>query len=94
MTGALKILRIEVDGHYHGSSDVPKPWVAQIDGVDAKYGLARTFVQRLNDYRGARRDGEDRLRWILDHELDQLVAGACGQHRARPRLRPKDEFHP
>lgn len=55
MTGALKILRIEVDGHFHGSSDVPKPWVAQIDGVDEKYGLARTFVQRLNDYRDARR---------------------------------------
>lgn len=51
----LKILRIDVDGHFHGSSDVPKPWVAQIDGVDAKYGLARTFVERLNDYRGARR---------------------------------------
>lgn len=55
MTGALKILRIEVDGHFHGSADVPKPWVAQIDGVDPKYGLARTFVQRLNDYRDARR---------------------------------------
>jgi len=55
MTGALKILRIEVDGHFHGSPDVPNPWVAQIDGVDAKYGLARTFVQRLNDYRRARR---------------------------------------
>ncbi len=51
----LKILRIEVDGHFHGSSDVPKPWVAQIDGVDAKYGLARTFVQRLNDYQDAHR---------------------------------------
>lgn len=55
MTGQLKILRIEVDGHFHGSADVPKPWVAQIDGVDAQYGLARTFVQRLNDYRDARR---------------------------------------
>jgi hypothetical protein len=52
--GALKILRIVIDGHFHGSADVPKPWVAQIDGVDAKFGLARTFVQRLNDYRGAR----------------------------------------
>lgn len=55
MTGTLKILRIEVDGHFRGSSDVPKPWVAQIDGVDAKYGLARTFIDRLNDYRAARR---------------------------------------
>lgn len=54
-SGTLKILRIEVDGHFHGSADVPKPWVARIDGVDSKYGLARTFVDRLNDYRTAHR---------------------------------------
>ena len=51
----FKTLRIEIDGHFHGSSDVPKPWVAQIDGVDLKYGLARTFVQQLRDYTEARR---------------------------------------
>lgn len=32
-TGAIKMLRIEVDGHFHGSSDVPRPWVARIDGA-------------------------------------------------------------
>jgi hypothetical protein len=53
--GTLKILRIEVDGHFRGSADVPKPWVARIGGVDPKYGLARTFIDRLNDYRMARR---------------------------------------
>lgn len=55
MTGALKILRIPIDGHFHGSADVPRPWVAQITGIDPKYGLAREFVAGLNDWRGASR---------------------------------------
>lgn len=46
--------RIEVDGHFHGSPDVPRPWVARIDGTDPKYGLRRTFVDRLNDWKDAR----------------------------------------
>jgi hypothetical protein len=51
----LYLLRIEIDGHFHGSPDVPKPWVARIDGTCEKYGLKREFVQRMNDWRDARR---------------------------------------
>jgi hypothetical protein len=54
-TGTLKILRIEIDGHFHGSPDVPKPWVAEITGVDAQYGLARTFVEPMHDWGNAHR---------------------------------------
>lgn len=48
--GRIHMLRIEIDGHFHGSSEVPKPWVARITGVDPKYGLGREFVQRLTDW--------------------------------------------
>lgn len=55
MSGKFNFLRIEVDGHFHGSSEVPKPWVARIAGTDEKYGLAREFVQPMNDWRDARK---------------------------------------
>ncbi len=55
MSGALYILKIEIDGHFHGSSDVPKPWVAEIGKPCPRYGLERTFVQTMNDWSGARR---------------------------------------
>lgn len=55
MTGLLYILKIEIDGHFHGSSDVPKPWVAEIGGTCPRYGLKREFVQTMNDWAGAHR---------------------------------------
>lgn len=96
MTGALKILRIEVDGHFHGSADVPKPWVAQIDGVDAKYGLARTFVDRLNDYRGASRARSGNLYGVVAafplhegmlYEVSRLRGSSSKRHVAREFFR-------
>lgn len=53
MTGALYMLRIEIDGHLHGNGDVPKPWVARIDGPDPKFGLKREFIPAMNDWRDA-----------------------------------------
>jgi hypothetical protein len=50
---AIKMLSIEIDGHFHGSPDVPKPWVAQILGPCPKFGLQRKFVQNLNDWSDA-----------------------------------------
>ncbi|HKY40747.1 MAG TPA: hypothetical protein VJN18_32655 [Polyangiaceae bacterium] len=55
MTGMLFILKIEIDGHFHGSADVPKPWVAEILGTDPRYGLKRTFLRAMNDWSEARR---------------------------------------
>lgn len=49
------MLKIEIDGHFHGSSDVPKPWVAEILGPCPKYGLARKFIDPMNDWRDARK---------------------------------------
>lgn len=46
----MHILSIEIDGHFHGSSEVPKPWVAEIQGVCPKYGLQREFVRPMNDW--------------------------------------------
>lgn len=65
MSGAFTVLRIPVDGHFHGSSDVPKPWVAQITGIDRKYGLARAFVDQLRDYSDARRSCAGRLNGVV-----------------------------
>jgi hypothetical protein len=53
MAAPFYMLRIEIDGHFHGSPDVPKPWVARIGGADAKYGLAREFIKPMNDWRDA-----------------------------------------
>lgn len=50
----LHVLKIEIDGHFHGGPPV-KPWVARIDGASARYGLARTFIDPMNDWRDARR---------------------------------------
>lgn len=50
----ISILKIEIDGHFHGSADVPKPWVAEITGTDPKYGLARRFLDPMTDWSGAR----------------------------------------
>jgi hypothetical protein len=55
MPGMFNILSIEIDGHFHGSSDVPKPWVAAILGTDPKYGLQREFVRPMTDWANARR---------------------------------------
>lgn len=49
----IKMLRIELDSHYHGSSDVPRPWVARVDGPDPKFGLRREFVRAMNDWANA-----------------------------------------
>lgn len=91
----IKILRIEIDGHFRGSRDVPKPWVAQIDGVDATYGLARTFVQQLRDYRGARRACSGNLYGVVAafplhegrmYEVSRLRGRASKRHLAREFL--------
>jgi hypothetical protein len=52
--GQLYILKIDIDGHFHGGEPV-KPWVAQVTGPDRKYGLARTFVDAKNDWSQASR---------------------------------------
>lgn len=91
-TGALKILRIEIDGHFRGSPDVPRPWVALITGVDRKYGLARTFVDRLNDYRTARRANSGNTYGVVAafplregnlYEVSRLRGSSSKRHVAR-----------
>lgn len=97
--GAIKILRIEIDSHFHGSSDVPRPWVARIDGIDRKYGLARTFIDRLNDYREASRSMRGRLRGVVAafplraghlYEVSRLRGKSSKRHVAREFLRVDD----
>jgi hypothetical protein len=47
------ILKIEIDGHFHGGEPV-KPWVAEITGPDPKFGLACQFIKAMNDCSEAR----------------------------------------
>jgi hypothetical protein len=88
----LKILRIEIDGHFHGSRDVPKPWVAEITGIDATYGLARTFIEPMHDWSGARRACSGNLygriaRFALRegrlYEISRLRGRSSKRHVAR-----------
>lgn len=53
--GQFYLLRIEIDGHFHGSPEVPKPWVAEITGPDPKFGLARKFLEPMHDWKDAHR---------------------------------------
>lgn len=39
-------------------ADRRQPWVAEITGLDSRYGLSREFVPRKTDYRHANRAGE------------------------------------
>lgn len=48
----LVLLKIEEDGHHRGGKP-PRPWAAEITGLDPKFGLARSFVPALRDYRDA-----------------------------------------
>lgn len=101
---AIKVLRIEVDGHFHGSSDVPRPWVARITGVDVKYGLAREFVDRLNDWRSARRACSGNLYGVVAafplrdgelYEVSRLRGSSSKRHVAREFLTVRDgRIHP
>lgn len=97
--GAIKVLRIEIDGHFHGSGDVPKPWVAQITGVDAKYGLARTFVDPLRDWRDAHRSCRGNVYGVVAayplrdgrlYEVSRLRGRASKRYVAREFLRVAD----
>lgn len=55
LMGLFTVLEIEIDGHFHGSRDVPKPWVAAILGTDPKFGLKREFVTPMMDWSEARK---------------------------------------
>lgn len=97
--GHLKILRIEIDGHFRGSRDVPRPWVAQIDGPDSRYGLARTFVECLRDWRDARRANSGNLYGLVAafplhegklYEVSRLRGRPSKRHVAREFIRVVD----
>jgi hypothetical protein len=48
----LYMLKIELDGHFHGGPPV-RPWVARITGPDPKFGVRREFLDPLRDWRDA-----------------------------------------
>lgn len=52
--GQFYFLKIEVDGHFHGGP-APKPWAAKITGIDTKFGLRREFVDKMNDWKDAKK---------------------------------------
>lgn len=94
-SGAIKMLRIEVDGHFHGSPDVPRPWVARIDGTDHRFGLRRTFVQKLNDWKDAKRAWSGNLYGVVAtfplrdghlYEVSRLRGKPSKRHVAREFL--------
>lgn len=49
----LIMLTIEEPGHFHGRRP-PRPWAAEITGTHRYFGLARTFIQALRDFRDTR----------------------------------------
>lgn len=49
----LSVLKIEIDGHFHGGAPV-KPWVAEIIGLCPRYGVKRVFLDRMTDWKHAK----------------------------------------
>lgn len=99
----IHMLRIEIDGHFHGSPNVPKPWVARIDGIHPKYGLDRSFVQKLNDWKGAKRACSGNLYGVVSHfplragnlyEVCRLRGKSSKRYVAREFLRVPDDGKP
>lgn len=87
----LRMLRIEVDGHFHGG-EPPRPWVARILGPCPKYGLAREFVRPLNDWKDARRAWSGNLYGVVAtfplrdgamYEVSRLRGTSSNRHVAR-----------
>jgi hypothetical protein len=92
MPGMFNILSIEIDGHFHGSSDVPRPWVAAILGTDPKFGLRREFVRPMTDWANARRAWSGNIygreaRFLLRdgclYEVCRLRGNSSKRHLAR-----------
>lgn len=90
--GRLKLLKIEIDGHFHGSPVVPKPWVARITGTDPRFGLGREFVKALNDWEHARTAMSGNLYGVVAnfplreghvYEVSRLRGSSSKRHVAR-----------
>lgn len=62
----IAILKIEEDGHFHGG-EPDKSWCAEITGLDPKYGLARSFVGALRDYKETHVSMRGRVYGIVSH---------------------------
>lgn len=88
----LSILKIEIDGHFHGSSDVPRPWVAEITGTCPRYGLQRQFIDVMNDWKDAKRAWSGNIYGRVAHfplrdgrlyEVSRLRGRSSKRHQVR-----------
>ena len=62
----IAMLKIEEDGHLHGGK-APRPWVAEIVGLDRKFGLAREFLRPLRDFAAASTSMAGRTYGVIAH---------------------------
>lgn len=96
----LHMLRIEIDSHFRGSAAVPRPWVARLDGPCPRFGMARTFLDALNDWSGADRTCSGRRRGVVAcfslrggavYEVSRLRGRSSKRHVAREFCRIEDD---
>lgn len=81
------ILKIEEDGHLNGGPP-PRPWCAEITGLDPKFGLARTFVKALRDYADAHRAWSGNVYGVVAHfPLHEGKLYEVSRLRGRPSKR-------
>jgi hypothetical protein len=92
MTTPLYLLRIEIDGHFHGSSEVPQPWCARVAGTCSRYGLQREFIKPLNDWRNAHKAWSGNIYGVTStfplrdgnvYEVSRLRGRSSKRHVAR-----------
>ena len=48
----------------HGATRAPMPWVAELVGVDPRYGFVRRFLPRRLDHLGARGGPDEVWAWF------------------------------
>lgn len=85
---SLHLLEHRVD-HLRGERP-PREWVARIDGLDARFGLARTFVEPMRDWSASKRRRPWhglRLVWFLEQPALYEVALCEGKGKRRAWLR-------
>lgn len=80
MAARIHMLSIEIDGHFHGGKPL-RPWAARITGPCQKYGLAREFVEPLNEWRDARTTWSGRTYGVVANfplrEREMYEIGRC-----------------
>lgn len=83
----IAILQIEEDGHFNGGPPAMS-WCAEVTGIDARYGFARSFVGALRDYKNSSASMAGRVYGIIsNYPLHEGRVYEVSRYRGKPSKR-------